>query len=261
MTAPAPLVLVHGGGHGSWCWEPLRAHLEAPVLAVDLPPRSIRGGEGRHADVPELATLTIGDFAAAVLADVDAAGHDRFVLVGHSMGGLTISEVARRAPTRVAHLVYVSAIVPPEGLSAVEAMPVELRQPTRAAIDAHRDGGANPVGGLDDTALRFMFCNDMDEDQTRFVLDNAGTEVAVALAEPAWRAGIPAELPKTYVKLLRDQSLPPELQDNLISNLEASPGGAVEVVTLDAGHDVMISRPRALAPVLNRIAAGPPEVA
>lgn len=261
MTAPTPLVLVHGGGHGAWCWEPLLAHLEVPAIAVDLPPRSIRGGTGRHADLPELATLTIGDFAASVLADADAAGYERFVLVGHSMGGLTISEVARRAPTRVAHLVYVSAIVPPEGRSAIEAMPVELRKPTRAAIDAARGGGTNPVGGLDETALRFMFCNDMDEEQTRFVLDNTGTEVAVALAEPAWRAGIPAELPKTYVKLLRDQSLPSELQDNLISNLEASPGGAVEVVTLDTGHDVMISRPRELAPVLNRVAAGRPEIA
>jgi pimeloyl-ACP methyl ester carboxylesterase len=255
-----PLVLVHGGGHGAWCWEPLLAHLEAPALAVDLPPRSIRGGKGRHADLPELATLSIGDFAASVLGDADAAGYERFVLVGHSMGGLTISEVARRVPTRVAHLVYVSAIVPPEGRSAIEAMPVELREPTRAAVDAARHGGANPVGGLDETALRFMFCNDMDEEQTRFVLDNTGTEVAVALAEPAWRAGIPPELPKTYVKLLRDQSLPAELQDNLISNLEASPGGAVEVVTLDTGHDVMISRPHELAPVLDRVAAGPAEL-
>jgi pimeloyl-ACP methyl ester carboxylesterase len=255
------LVLVHGGGHGAWCWEPLLPYLDAPALAVDLPPRSIRGGKGRHADVPELGTLTIGDFAAAVLADADAAGLDRFVLVGHSMGGLTISEVARRAPTRVAHLVYVSAIVPPEGVSAIEAMPVELREPVRAAIDANRDGGPNPVGGLDEAALRFMFCNDMDEEQTRFVLDNAGTEVAVALAEPVWRAGIPADLSKTFVKLLRDQSQPPELQDNLISNLEASPGGAVEVVALDTGHDVMISRPTELAPVLNRIAAGPPTLA
>jgi pimeloyl-ACP methyl ester carboxylesterase len=256
-----PLVFVHGGGHGAWCWEPLRAHLAADALAVDLPPRSIRGGLGRHTEVPELGTLTIGDFATSVLADADAAGYDRFVLVGHSMGGLTISEVARRAPTRVAHLVYVSAIVPPEGASAIEAMPVELRAPVRAAIDAHRDGGANPVGGLDETALRFMFCNDMNEEQTRVVLDNAGTEVAPALAEPVWRAGIPSDLTKTYVKLLRDQSLPPELQDNLVSNLEASPGGAVEVVTLDAGHDVMISRPSELATVLDRIAAGPPTVA
>jgi len=69
------------------------------------------------------------------------------------------------------------------------------------------------------------------------------------------RAGIPDELPKTFVKLLRDQSLPPDHQDVLVQNLRDSPGGVVDVVTIDAGHDVMISRPKELADVLNGIAA------
>jgi len=100
-----------------------------------------------------------------------------------------------------------------------------------------------------------MFCNDMDEEQTRFVLDRTGTEAAAILAEPVSRAGIPAELPKTFVKLLRDQSLAPDHQDVLVQNLRDSPGGEVDVVTIDAGHDVMISRPKELADVLNGIAA------
>ena len=57
-----------------------------------------------------------------MLADVDAAGYDRFVLVGHSMAGLTIPEVARRAPERVAHLVFLSCSVPPEGGSIVDIL-------------------------------------------------------------------------------------------------------------------------------------------
>src|SRR6266567_3930993 len=112
---PAPLVLVHGGGHGAWCWQPMLPLLEGDTLAVDLPPKSIRGGSGRFESVPALRSLTVGDFAQSVLRDVDAAGFERFVLVGHSMGGLTISEIARREPERVEHLVYVSSMVPPEG--------------------------------------------------------------------------------------------------------------------------------------------------
>jgi hypothetical protein len=80
----------------------------------------------------------------------------------------------------------------------------------------------------------------------------------VVLADPVSRAGVPPDLPKTYVKLLRDQSLPPDQQDLLIGNLRDSPGGAVDVVEIDAGHDVMISRPDALATVLNRIGAAAP---
>jgi pimeloyl-ACP methyl ester carboxylesterase len=255
QSTVAPIVFVHGGAHGAWCWEPLLPFLDGDALAVDLPPKSVRGGPRRLEPFPELRTLTVGDFAESVLGDVDAAGIERFVLVGHSMGGLTISEVARRVPDRVEHLVYVSCMVPPDGASAIDALPEDLRDMTRAAVEEARRGGANPIGGLDEATTRSMFCNDMDEEQARYVLDRTGTEAAVVLAEPVSRAGIPADLPKTFVKLLRDQSLPPDHQDVLVRNLRDSPGGDVDVVEIDAGHDVMISRPKELADVLNRIAA------
>jgi pimeloyl-ACP methyl ester carboxylesterase len=227
--------------------------LDGDALAVDLPPKSVRGGPRRLEPVPELLTLTVADFADSVLRDVDAAGFERFVLVGHSMGGLTISEVAGRVPDRVEHLVYVSCMLPPEGSSAIEALPEDLRARTREAVEEARQGGDNPIGGLDEQTTRTMFCNDMDEQHTRFVLDRTGTEAAGILAEPVSRVGIRPELPKTFVKLLRDQSLPPDTQDMLIEHLRDSPGGEVDVVTIDAGHDVMISQPKELADVLNRL--------
>jgi pimeloyl-ACP methyl ester carboxylesterase len=254
--ASLPLVLVHGGAHGAWCWDPTVPHLRGPVLAIDLPPKSVRGGDDRRAQLPELLTLTLDDFATSVMADVDAAGFDRFVLVGHSMGGLTISEVAARIPERVARLVYVSCIVPPEGRSAIDALPEELHEMTRSAIEAARAGGVNPIGDFDDGTATSMFCNDMTDEQQRFVLDRIGTEVVGILAEDVSRKAIPAALPKTYVKLLQDQSLAPPDQDRLIANLRESPGGDVDVIELDSGHDAMVSRPQELAAVLNPLADG-----
>jgi len=168
---------------------------------------------------------------------------------------LTISEVARRNSEPVVHLVYVSCIVPPEGRSAIDAMPAELREMTRSAVDRARADAGGSVGALDEATIRFMFCNDMDEEQTRFVVDHFGTEAAGPLAETVTRSGIPPELPKTYVKLERDQSLEPAVQDGLIEYLRQSPGGEVDVLEIDAGHDVMISQPVELAAVLNAIAS------
>ena len=71
-----------------------------------------------------------------------------------------------------------------------------------------------------------------------------------SLCEPARLAGLRQTLPRSYVKLLRDQTLPPALQDEFARN--AGPGCAVH--ELDAGHDAMVSRPRELAAILNRIA-------
>lgn len=246
------MVLVHGGAHGAWCWEPLRPHLTGRVLAVDLPPKSVRGVPAATLGTPppELHTIGVADFATSAIADIDAAGLDRFVLVGHSMGGLTIAEIARRLPERTAGLVFVSCIVPPEGGTVIDTLPVEVRAMVRDAVEAAKVGGAGPMGGLDEATVRRMFCNDMDQVQARFVLDHTGVEAAGAFADPVSRVGIPSDLATTYVRLLRDQALTPDDQDEQIANLRASPGLDVQVVELDTGHDVMISAPEQLAGVL-----------
>lgn len=247
-------VLVHGGAHGAWCWEPVLPLLSSRSLAVDLPPKEVRGGL-RGGPIPaSLATTRLDDFVRSTIADIDAAGIERFVLVGHSMGGLTIAEIAKRIPERVAQLVFVSCIVPAEGQTMVDGLPPDIREMTRAALARARAGDVAALGvGTDASLQRVMFCNDMTEEQTRFVLDRCGPEAPVVFEEEVRRKGIPPELPKTYVRLLRDQALTPGVQDEQIANLRGSPGGEVRVVELDTAHDVMISRPDLLAEVLNRI--------
>jgi pimeloyl-ACP methyl ester carboxylesterase len=236
-----PLVLVHGGGHGAWCWEPTVAELTSAALAVDLPPVSIRGGPGRLVQVPECDTLTLADWADAVLDAATAAGWDRFVLAGHSLGGATIAGVARHAPDRVARLVYVSAVVPEEGGTVLDMLPAELLE--------------RMADGLTEEAVREMFCTGMDEKQTRFVLDHVGTEVVGTLTETVSRVGTPRTMPVTFVRLARDNALPPATQEACIARLR-NELDVVDVVDLDAGHDVMIGAPAALAAVLDRVAAG-----
>ncbi len=216
------------------------AELATAVMAVDLPPASIRGGPGRLDQVPECGTLTLADWATAVLDAATAPGWDRFVLAGHSLGGATIADVARRAPDRVAHLVYVSAVVPEEGGSILDMLPAELLERT--------------AEGLFEEAVREMFCTGMDEEQTRFVLDNVGTEVVGVLTEAVSRTGTPRTMPVTFVRLARDNALPPATQDACIARLRRQ-FDAVDVIDLDAGHDVMISEPTALAAVLDKVAA------
>ena len=231
-----PVVLVHGGGHGAWCWAPTLDLIDGSVIAVDLPPVSIRGGPGRS-EMPEgIGDLCLADWADAVIAAADGAGFDRFVLVGHSLAGLTISEVARRAPHRVAHLVFVSALAPRQGENALSAMAPEMME--------------RVSGGLTDEVVAELFCNDMDATQTQFVLDRFGTDAAQVMLEPIDRVGIPPELPTTYVRLARDQALTPAAQDASIAALLAVPGGTVQVKEIDSGHNVMISRPVELARVI-----------
>jgi pimeloyl-ACP methyl ester carboxylesterase len=250
-------VLVHGGAHGAWCWAPLVPLLDGEVLAVDLPPKSARGVRADAASLPpELATVGLDDFATSAIADIDAAGIDRFVLVGHSMGGLTVAEVARRIPDRVHCLVFVSCIIPPEGGSVIDTIPEEFRDTVRESAARAKAGdlAQGPATGLDEATVRRMFCNDMDEDQAQLVLAHTGAEAPRAFDDTVTRVGIPETMSKVYVRLARDQALSPDEQAAAIENLRASPGGDVRVAELDTGHDVMISAPSVLAGVLRPLA-------
>src|SRR6202044_164154 len=189
-------------------------------LAVDLPPVSVRGGPGRNDPVPALDTLTLADWAASVLEAATSAGWERFVLAGHSLGGATIAEVTRLAPHRVAHVVYVSAVVPEEGGTVLDMLPPEIFE--RAA------------GGLTDEVVRDMFCTGMNEDQVRFVLDHVGTEVLGVITEPVTRAGTPSAMPTTFIRLARDNALPPATQDACIARLRRE-RDVVDVIDLDTG--------------------------
>jgi pimeloyl-ACP methyl ester carboxylesterase len=120
---------VHGAYHGSWCWAPLRAELEQRghrVLTVDLPCEDRDAGTIEYAD-------------AAVEAFADAA-HD-LVLVGHSLGGLTIPLIATRRP--VARLVYLCAMLPRPGRSHDDV----LRDEPDMFVPWPRGGGYEDTDG------------------------------------------------------------------------------------------------------------------
>lgn len=118
---PNEYVLVHGACHGAWCWDQVAERLRAGghrVVTLDLPGHGRRAAEVRHASVES--------YGRAVADAMALAGVSRGVLVGHSMGGLAISKAAELAPQRIRHLVYVAAVVVPDGSSLADCNITEL---------------------------------------------------------------------------------------------------------------------------------------
>lgn len=95
----APLVLVHGFLGGSVQWAAEIAHLSQhfDVIAPDLPGFGAAGSlEGCE---------SIEDMAGGVIALLNTLGIKTFCLLGHSMGGMIVQEIARKIPNRVERLV------------------------------------------------------------------------------------------------------------------------------------------------------------
>ncbi|MEM6106092.1 alpha/beta hydrolase [Mycobacterium sp. 050272] len=232
------LVLVHGGAHAADCWDLTVAELarrtpELPVLAVDLPGRG-----GRPAD---LTAVTITDWVSSAVADIDDAGFNEVVIVGHSMGGLTVPGiVARLGAARVREMILLAAFVPPQGSSVVDALRGPLAPLARSAGRIRRS--VPMPRGL---AL-FAFCNGMTREQRELTLSRLCLESPNVIFEPADRSDLPGEVPRTWIMTLADRALSQRQQLGAIESL----GGVDTMLCVDACHDVMFSRPRWLATAL-----------
>jgi pimeloyl-ACP methyl ester carboxylesterase len=230
-----PLVLVHGGGFDHRCWDRLMPFLDGPAVAVDLP------GRGSHP--ARLASVTFATCADAVTADVDAAGFDEVVLVGHSLAGCSLPATIDRLGERVRHAVFVACSVPEHGTSTVDTLPPEIQAMARAAAEAQS------TGTLDPAIAKIVFGNDLDDEQFAWCIERMVPEAMGLTADPVDLTPLQRAFPRTWVRPVHDAIIDAEKQLRFAAN-----AGATEVVDLDAAHMCMISQPEALARILNGIA-------
>ncbi|KAH9711672.1 methylesterase 1 [Citrus sinensis] len=102
-------VLVHGANHGAWCWYKLKARLVAGghrVTAVDLAASGIN--MKRIEDVHTFQAYS--EPLISVLASLPA--EEKVILVGHSLGGVTLALAADKFPQKISVAVFVTAFMP-----------------------------------------------------------------------------------------------------------------------------------------------------
>ena len=129
----ATYILVHGGGHGGWCYQKVRRLLLEEGHEVFAP--TLTGLAERSRSLSPAIDLDFHiDDVTSMLFFEDL--HD-VILVGHSYGGMVITGIADRAGDRIAKLVYLDAANPTNGQSLVDvAGPIiEVTRPAGQVVD------------------------------------------------------------------------------------------------------------------------------
>jgi pimeloyl-ACP methyl ester carboxylesterase len=237
----ATFLLVHGALHGGWCWHKLVPLLEADghrALAPDLP--------GMGADPTPLSEVTMDTWAAFIAERAREAG-EPVILVGHSRGGAVISAAAELAPDAILGLIYLTALLLPDGKKPFDA-PVAQDARSAAEFKAQSDGISLRV---DPEAARALFYNRASPEDAAWASARLCPEpmapniVPLTVSPERW-----GRLPRAYIECLDDRTLPIGLQRAMHAALPCDP-----VVTMDSDHSPFLCAPRALAAHLTSIAS------
>jgi len=230
-------VLVHGAWHGAWCWDQVEQQLEklgAASVAVDLP--------GRAGDTRPPAELTLDSYVDHVVAAIDAS-REPVTLVGHSLGGLVISQTAERVPEKISSLVYLCAMLLQDGQSTIDAAVNDPTSQLMASISLDESGATSSVA---EAAVRDLFYGDC----TVAAGDKA---TRLLVPEPVGPATTPVHLtidgwgsvPRSYILCSQDRAISPAAQRAMIASV-----GVDRVIEMDSSHSPFISQPERLAAVL-----------
>ena len=243
----ANYVLVHGSAHGAWCWQrviPLLQQRGHQVTAVDLP------GNG-HDNTP-LAEVTLDSYAQYVCGVLDAQDAPA-LLVGHSLGGLTISRAAELRPPRIAALVYLTALLLEDGAAFMPARSADPADVRRAL--ATRDSW---IISDDLTYVTYKpepaphrFYNDCPPEDIAWAQSMLVPQPVAPLLTPL--SITPAnygQVPRIYIECAQDNAVTPQRAREMQAALPCH-----EVLTLPTGHSPFLSAPNALAETLDGLAA------
>jgi pimeloyl-ACP methyl ester carboxylesterase len=135
MAPDSPIVLVHGALQTAATWDLVVPLLEAAGHRVVV--ARLTGLEGGDSELTE--SVKLDTHVRDVVALLERHDLTDVVLVGHSYAGMIITGVAEHARGRIAHLVYVDALVPEHGQCALDILPESTANGFRAL--AEQGGG------------------------------------------------------------------------------------------------------------------------
>lgn len=233
---------LHGGGQGSWVWDATIAAMaaqsdgKARCLALDAPGCGAKRGR-------DTGEIPFPDIARELIADIEAEGMSDVVLVGHSQAGMTLPQMAEFASSLFSRLVFVACSMPLPGKSTLD----QMGNGRHGEKEDEVGWPVDPDNSTMEERFRAMFCNDMDEAQADAFLARLGKDMwpPCCYSYSDWKCDHLADIDVTYVLCLQDMALPPAWQVKFAHRLHAD-----RIVRIEAGHQVMCTRPQALAEIL-----------
>ena len=230
-------VLVHGAWQAPYVWDVVKSQLEAKgqkVIVVELP--------AHGNDMTSPAAVSIDVYRDKVISAIQGV-NGKVVLVGHSMGGVVVTAVAEKIPSRIEKLVYIGAFLPANGQSLMDL----------AMTDAQSILGPNLIPSKDQLTLDVnhdkiidIFCQDASSDVQKEVLAKFRVEPAIPFGNKVTLTDANyGSVNKYYIHTTQDHAIGIDLQNRMVVAAHIT-----KTYSLETGHSPFLSKPEQVTAVL-----------
>ena len=219
------ILLVHGGFVDGSGWQGVY---------------KILAGEGFNVRIVQNPTLSLADDVAVTKRAI-AAADGPVILVGHSYGGVVVSEAG--TDPKVKGVVYITAFAPDQGESVSSLIANPAPGAPVPPILPPQDGFLF----LDRSKFAASFAADVEPELAAFMADSqvpwGVAALAGAVSKPAWRVR-----PSWYLVATEDKMIPPPAQRSMAQRAES------KIVETSGSHSVYVSKPKAVAALIAQAA-------
>lgn len=230
-------VLVHGAWQGEWAWDLVKPQLEAfghTVITLDLP------GSGK--DTTPSQNITLDSYVNTVTTIINQQ-NEKVILVGHSMGGIVITQTAELIPNKIDKLVYLCAFLPQNGES----------------LGSKLDGEAGPQFSINENDMTAELIPELIE-QTFLNATEDGSIKGASFNQmrPQPLGPFQKELKiseenfetvnRIYIETTLDRAIPIDFQRRMHTETTCT-----KIITLEADHSPFFSKTTELVNCLNEL--------
>ncbi|KAA8543641.1 hypothetical protein F0562_021613 [Nyssa sinensis] len=228
---PKPhFVLVHGYGGGAWSWYKIRCLLEASgyeVTCLDLKGAGIDNTNSTTIHTFDAYNQPLINFFARNLRD-----NEKVILVGHSAGGLSVTDASHKFSNKIQVAIYVAATMLKHGFVTDQDI---------------KDGVPHNIAGGSKSQLH------MSPQEDVVLASMLSRPVPLeALKQARFRGDGADRVRRVYIKTKYDHTLKPEQQDAMIKKWPPAPS---DVFVLNTDHNPLVSDPFVLSGLLVKVSA------
>lgn len=228
-------VLIHGSWHGGWCWKKVVPLLEREGHAVFAPDLPAHGS-----DKTPIENVKLQSYVDSILRIINSQD-EKVILVGHSRGGIIVSQIAELQPHKIARTVYLSAFLLKNGQAMIEVAAQDFDSLLLRNLVFSSDRSYHYVKGN----LKEIFYEDCSD-------EDANEAIRLLVPEPTAPIETPLKLgknfdlvPRMYIECLRDKAVSLSLQRRMYFATPCS-----KVISMETSHSPFLSKPKELADIL-----------